>query len=86
MQLFPPFKLDSVKTFVQNQLAQTRGRSVVAIDSFKELAVANGFKWALKFIQELQKICFEHASNLLIMVDPEAFTKQQLAEIEKAFS
>jgi hypothetical protein len=80
----PPGKLDRAKALVSNYLLRTRGRSVVFVDCFRELVVVNGFKRTLDFIQGLGKICSENASNLIVRVDPAAFTKRQLAEIERA--
>ena len=72
-----------IKKLVQGQLTRVRGRSVVFVDCFEELVMANDFKRSLDLIQELGKICSEHASNLIVRVDPAAFAKKQLAAIEK---
>lgn len=79
-----PDKLDRVEALVLDYLHRVPGRSVVLVDCFRELVVINGFKRALEFIQELGRICSENASNLIVRVDPEAFTKKQLTTVDRA--
>jgi len=75
--------LDRVKALTLSYLTRVPGGSVVFVDCFEKFVVANGFERALSFIQELGKICSDNISNLIVWVDPGAFTKRQLAEIER---
>ncbi len=78
----PPTKLDRAKALVENQLTRARGRSVVMVDCFKELVVANGFTRGMKFMKELTELCSHNNSNLIVQIDPSKFTKEQLVTIE----
>lgn len=78
-----PSRLDRAKALVENQLVRARERSVVLVDCFKELIVVNGFKRALGFLEELKRTCAENDSNLIVLINPSEFTKEQLAVIER---
>lgn len=79
----PPTKLDSVKALVLNRFLYMRGRSVVMVDCFKELVVANGFERVMDFMKEMVKMFSQNNSNLIVRIDPDKYTKKQLVAIEK---
>ena len=64
-------------------LSRVREKSVVLLDCLKEIAFINGFDKAMVFLEELRKICWENRSNLIVMIEPEYFTEEQLTSIEK---
>jgi fumarate reductase subunit D len=80
----PPNKLGHARGIVSGYLSWARGRSVVMLDCFKELVVANGFERTMNFLKELAELCLKNNSNLIVQTDPAAFTKRQLVEIERA--
>jgi len=82
--VMPPKELERLKEFVENRLELVSSRSVVLLDCFYQLMVANGFRKALDFVAELGKICSRHSSNLIVQLNPRRFTGRQLKLVEEA--
>jgi len=82
--VMPPKELERLKEFVESRLELIRGSSVVLLDCFYQLAVANGFRKTLEFVAELGKICSRHSSNLIVHLNPRRFTGRQMKLVEEA--
>jgi hypothetical protein len=78
-----PNKLDRVREIASGYLSRIHGRSVIMLDCLRELVVANGFEQAMNFLGDMTDLCSQNNSNLIVQVDPDKFSKDQLAEIEK---
>ena len=61
-------------------------RSVIFVDCFKVVVLANGYERAMGFLKELKKTCFENKSNLIVQIDPSELTIKQIAAIEKVIT
>lgn len=78
----PPDRPDKIIDFISYYCMKPR-RMVMLMDCFKELVEINGFEKALDFLSELEKMCSQKNSNLIVQIDPSKFEKKQLAAIER---
>ncbi len=79
----PPNRLDKAIGVISSYFFARPRRSVVFVDCFKELVVANGFEEAMDFLKKMVDLCSRNNSNLIVQIDPSKFTKEQLVAIEK---
>ncbi len=79
----PPNRLDKAIGVISSYFFARPRRSVVFVDCFKELVVANGFEKAMDFLKKMVDLCSRNNSNLIVQIDPSKFTKEQLVAIEK---
>jgi len=57
--------------------------SVVLLDCFDQIKLANGFDKSLTMLKDFRNLCNKNNSIILISINPQMFEKQELAAIEK---
>lgn len=82
----PPNEPDHLAHDISGYVERARKRCIILIDCFRELADVNGFKETLGFLQKLRNKLRDTKSNLLISVEPDAFTDEQIEEVEDAIT
>jgi PAS domain S-box-containing protein len=60
--------------------------SVVLLDRLDYLIVQNGFNEVLKLLQELNELAYTSKAILMIVIDPDTLSKQELSLLKKEFS
>lgn len=79
-----PNELNKALDEVYLYLSRAFPRSVVFVDCFRELVLANGFEEAIDFLRKTARLCSRNNSNLIVQIDPTEFSERQLAAIERA--
>ncbi|MBU4256264.1 MAG: DUF835 domain-containing protein [Thermoplasmatales archaeon] len=77
-----PKRLDHLKRTV-SEFVKSSSRSVVLLDCFDQIILANGFEKSRSMLREIKDLCMKNNANLLLSVNPGMFEKEQMATIEK---
>lgn len=77
-----PKDLEGLKSAVSDFVVKAE-KSVILLDCFDQLMLANGFEKSRDMLREIKDICRKNNANLLISINPEMFRKEQLTVIEK---
>jgi len=80
-----PKRMDFEITKSINNFAEENDRGVLLIDCLEYLVIENDFREVTKFIKKVTDITSMNAITLLVYVNPEAFSINQLSTLKKGF-
>ena len=76
-----PHALDSIQMAISDFLHETK-RSVVLIDCFSEIRLANGFEKAKSWLKAVKAECDKAKSNLLVTLSPFVFEREECLQLD----
>ncbi|MFW6305497.1 MAG: DUF7504 family protein [Candidatus Saliniplasma sp.] len=80
-----PKRMDFEITRTISNFAEKQDRGILLIESLEYLVVENDFEDVTKFIKKVTDITSMNAITLLVHVNPEAFTTNQITTLKKSF-
>lgn len=77
-----PKDLEGLKSVVSDFVWKAE-KTVILLDCFDQIMLANGFEKSISMIREIKDICGKNNANLLLSVNTGVFEKEQIVAIER---
>jgi len=85
MERYNPKRLDFEITKNINNFVKTNDESVLLLDGFEYLVLENSFENVMKFIKKVNDLASMTNSTVLVPINPEAFSREEMTLLQKEF-